>query len=166
MVLIPPAEEGNVTVVVRVRPQIPREQEGNRQSTVQVLSDNMLLFDPEQSSLLGFQIHESVPQKKGKNMKFIFDRVFGEMATQAEVFENTTKEILNGVLSGHNCSGKESIFLIWQYDSSIAKNSMLPNIKKYKEKENNFPLTVIELNFKLPLIISDCVSLILWPCCL
>ncbi|KAL7976940.1 hypothetical protein Chor_008889 [Crotalus horridus] len=104
MVLIPPSEEGNVTVVVRVRPQIPWEQEGNRQSTVQVLSDNMLVFDPEKSSLLGFQIHEAVSQKKGKNMKFIFDRVFGEMATQAEVFENTTKEILNGVLSGHNCS--------------------------------------------------------------
>ncbi|ETE73804.1 Kinesin-like protein KIF18B, partial [Ophiophagus hannah] len=103
MVLIP-AEEGNVTVVVRVRPQTPREQEGNRQSTVQVLSDSMLVFDPEESSLLGFQIHESVSQKKGKNMKFIFDRVFGEMATQAEVFENTTKEILNGVLNGHNCS--------------------------------------------------------------
>uniref|UniRef100_A0A670YSK4 Kinesin-like protein n=1 Tax=Pseudonaja textilis TaxID=8673 RepID=A0A670YSK4_PSETE len=103
MVLIP-AEEGNVTVVVRVRPQTPREQEGNRQSTVQVLSDSMLVFDPEESNLLGFQIHESVSQKKGKNMKFIFDRVFGEMATQAEVFENTTKEILNGVLSGHNCS--------------------------------------------------------------
>ncbi|KAK9396809.1 kinesin-like KIF18B [Crotalus adamanteus] len=64
----------------------------------------MLVFDPEKSSLLGFQIHESVSQKKGKNMKFIFDPVFGEMATQAEVFENTTKEILNGVLSGHNCS--------------------------------------------------------------
>uniref|UniRef100_A0A8C6XSS3 Kinesin-like protein n=1 Tax=Naja naja TaxID=35670 RepID=A0A8C6XSS3_NAJNA len=94
----------NVTVMVRVRPQTPREQEGNRQSTVQVLSDSMLVFDPEESSLLGFQIHESVSQKKGKNMKFIFDRVFGEMATQAEVFENTTKEILNGVLSGHNCS--------------------------------------------------------------
>ncbi|XP_015670124.1 kinesin-like protein KIF18B [Protobothrops mucrosquamatus] len=104
MVLISPSEEGNVTVVVRVRPQISREQEGNRQSTVQVLSDNMLVFDPEKSSLLGFQIHESVSQKKGKNMKFIFDRVFGEMATQAEVFENTTKEILNGVLSGYNCS--------------------------------------------------------------
>ncbi|KAG8139859.1 hypothetical protein E2320_002602 [Naja naja] len=103
MALIP-AEEGNVTVMVRVRPQTPREQEGNRQSTVQVLSDSMLVFDPEESSLLGFQIHESVSQKKGKNMKFIFDRVFGEMATQAEVFENTTKEILNGVLSGHNCS--------------------------------------------------------------
>lgn len=51
----------------------------------------MLVFDPEETSLLGFQIHKSVSQKKDKNMTFIFDRVFGEMATQVEVFENTTK---------------------------------------------------------------------------
>ncbi|KAM6451607.1 kinesin-like protein KIF18B [Liasis olivaceus] len=104
MVLIPPAEEGNVTVVVRVRPQTPRQQEGNRQSTVQVLSDSMLVFDPEESNLLGFQLHESVSRKKGKNMMFVFDQVFGESATQAEVFEYTTKEILDGVLNGCNCS--------------------------------------------------------------
>ncbi|XP_063156611.1 kinesin-like protein KIF18B [Candoia aspera] len=104
MVLIPPAEEGNVAVVVRVRPQIPQEQEGNCQSTVQVLSDSMLVFDPEESDLLGLQVHEPVYRKKGKNMVFVFDQVFGKRATQAEVFENTTKEVLDGMLNGHNCS--------------------------------------------------------------
>nr|XP_020653714.1 kinesin-like protein KIF18B [Pogona vitticeps]XP_020653715.1 kinesin-like protein KIF18B [Pogona vitticeps]XP_020653716.1 kinesin-like protein KIF18B [Pogona vitticeps] len=108
MVSVPPAEEGSVTVVVRVRPQTPREQEGNRQSVVQVIGDRMLVFDPDESSLpsvsVGFQAHDFASRRKGKNLVFAFDRVFGENATQAEVFHNTTKEILDGVLNGYNCS--------------------------------------------------------------
>ncbi|KAH0626949.1 hypothetical protein JD844_002267 [Phrynosoma platyrhinos] len=108
MVAVPPAEEGSVAVVVRVRPQTPREQEANRQSIVQVVGDSMLVFDPEDSNLPGipvsFQAHDPASRKKGKNLIFAFDRVFGETATQVEVFENTTKEILDGVLNGYNCS--------------------------------------------------------------
>lgn len=111
MVSVPPAEEGSVTVVVRVRPQTPREQEGHRQSVVQVIGDRMLVFDPDDSSLpaisVGCQARDFASRRKGKNLVFAFDRVFGESATQAEVFDNTTQEILEGVLSGYNCSGKE-----------------------------------------------------------
>lgn len=110
MVPGPPVEEGSVTVVVRVRPQTQREQDGNRQRVVQVVGECMLVFDPEESSLpgifAGFQAPDPAPKRKGKDLKFVFDRVFGESATQAEVFENTTKEILDGVLNGYNCSGK------------------------------------------------------------
>lgn len=112
MVPVPTAEQGNVSVVVRVRPQTSWEQESNRPSVVQVVSDCMLVFDPEEPSppgiLVGFQGHDSAPRRKGKDLKFVFDRVFDESATQAEVFENTTKEILDGVLNGYNCSGKEA----------------------------------------------------------
>nr|XP_056720688.1 kinesin-like protein KIF18B [Euleptes europaea] len=108
MVPVPSAEQGNVSVVVRVRPQTPWEQETNRPSVVQVVNDCLLVFDPEEPSppgiLAGFQGHDSAPRRKGKDLKFVFDRVLGESATQAEVFENTTKEILDGVLNGYNCS--------------------------------------------------------------
>ncbi|XP_053115957.1 kinesin-like protein KIF18B isoform X2 [Hemicordylus capensis] len=108
MVPMPPAEEGSVTVVVRVRPQTPREQEGNRQSVVQVVGKSMLVFDPEEPSLpgifAGFQAADPAPKRKGKDLKFVFDQVFGESASQTEVFENTTKGILDGVLNGYNCS--------------------------------------------------------------
>ncbi|XP_008111430.2 kinesin-like protein KIF18B [Anolis carolinensis] len=108
MVPAPPAEEGSVTVVVRVRPQTPREQEANRQSVVQVAGNTMLVFDPEESNLPGFpvnfQTQDSASKRKGKNLIFAFDRVFGESSTQAEVFENTTKGILDSVLNGYNCS--------------------------------------------------------------
>ncbi|XP_060138321.1 kinesin-like protein KIF18B [Zootoca vivipara] len=102
----PPAGEGSVAVVVRVRPQTPREREANRQSVVQVVGDCMLVFDPEEPSPPGVfaQAQDPPSKRKGKNLTFAFDRVFGESATQAEVFENTTKEILDGVLNGYNCS--------------------------------------------------------------
>ncbi|KAM4703061.1 kinesin-like protein KIF18B [Rhinophrynus dorsalis] len=100
-------EEGNVSVVVRVRPPNQREQEGNQPSVVQVVDHSILVFDPDEqdtpgifSSLRG---HDG-PKRKGKDMKFIFDRVFGESSRQQDVFEHTTKEILDGVLNGYNCS--------------------------------------------------------------
>ncbi|XP_069803135.1 kinesin-like protein KIF18B [Dendropsophus ebraccatus] len=101
------AEEGNVSVVVRVRPPNLREQEGNQYAAVQVLDDNILIFDPDEpdtsrvfSNMRG---HEGT-RRKGKDLKFIFDRVFGEQSCQQEVFEYTTKQVLDGVLNGYNCS--------------------------------------------------------------
>ncbi|XP_019410137.1 PREDICTED: kinesin-like protein KIF18B isoform X1 [Crocodylus porosus] len=107
MASVPPPEEGSVTVVVRVRPQNQREQEGNQHSTVRVVDDRILVFDPEEPCLpgvfMGFRGHDA-PKRKGKDLKFMFDRVFSEHATQEEVFQHTTKEILDGVLNGYNCS--------------------------------------------------------------
>lgn len=124
MVPAPPAEEGSVMVAVRVRPQTPREQEGNRNSTVQVIGKSLLVFDPEEPSLpgmlAGFDGADSAPRRKGKDLKFVFDRVFGESATQAEVFESTTKEILDGVLNGYNCSGKAELASFFAGDVAVA----------------------------------------------
>ncbi|XP_054850651.1 kinesin-like protein KIF18B isoform X2 [Eublepharis macularius] len=148
MVPVPPAEEGNVSVVVRVRPQTSREKEGNRQSVVQVVSDCLLVFDPEEPSLLGvlagFQGHDSAPRHKGKDLKFVFDRVFGESATQVEVFENTTKGILEGVLNGYNCSvfaygatgaGKTHTMLGSEKDPGIMYLTMAELYKKIEAKK-------------------------------
>uniref|UniRef100_A0A452GWU5 Kinesin-like protein n=1 Tax=Gopherus agassizii TaxID=38772 RepID=A0A452GWU5_9SAUR len=107
MVSVLPTEEGNVAVVVRVRPQTQQEQEGSRHAVVQVIDDSMLVFDPEepcQSGVFtGFRGHDA-PKRRGKDLKFVFDQVFGESATQEEVFQHTTKELLDGVLNGYNCS--------------------------------------------------------------
>uniref|UniRef100_A0A674JNS8 Kinesin-like protein n=1 Tax=Terrapene triunguis TaxID=2587831 RepID=A0A674JNS8_9SAUR len=96
-----------LNVVVRVRPQTQQEQEGSRHAVVQVIDDSMLVFDPEEPCLsgvfTGFRGHDA-PKRKGKDLKFVFDQVFGESATQEEVFQHTTKEILDGVLNGYNCS--------------------------------------------------------------
>ncbi|XP_053546765.1 kinesin-like protein KIF18B [Bombina bombina] len=100
-------EEGNVSVVVRVRPPNQREQEGNQHCVVQVVDHNILIFDPEESETSGvfsnLKAYDGT-KRKGKDLKFIFDNVFGENSKQQDVFEHTTKEILDGVLNGYNCS--------------------------------------------------------------
>ncbi|XP_056672957.1 kinesin-like protein KIF18B isoform X1 [Monodelphis domestica] len=102
-------EDCTVRVVVRVRPPTPKELEIHRRPVVQVVDERMLVFDPEEPDggfpglKWGGSIHDG-PKKKGKDLKFVFDHVFAETATQQEVFRHTTHSILDGVLQGYNCS--------------------------------------------------------------
>ncbi|NXW24583.1 KI18B protein, partial [Circaetus pectoralis] len=105
MALAPPPEEGTVAVMVRVRPPGPCEQEQAVHRILHIVDEHILVFDPEEhggppSSVL--PTHR--PKQQGKDMKFVFDRVFGEGATQEEVFQHTTCEMLDSVLNGYNCS--------------------------------------------------------------
>lgn len=104
------AEDCMVQVVVRVRPPTPRELESQRRPVVQVVDEQVLVFDPEEpiGGFLGLKwgsTHDG-PKKKGKDLMFVFDRVFGEAATQQDVFQHTTHSILDSFLQGYNCSGE------------------------------------------------------------
>ncbi|XP_036612826.1 kinesin-like protein KIF18B [Trichosurus vulpecula] len=108
-VMVMAEEDSTVKVVVRVRPPTPKELESHRRPVVQVVDGKVLVFDPEEpdGGFLGLKWGGSVqdgPKKKGKDLKFVFDRVFAETATQQEVFQHTTHSILDGVLQGYNCS--------------------------------------------------------------
>nr|XP_019607867.1 PREDICTED: kinesin-like protein KIF18B [Rhinolophus sinicus]XP_019607868.1 PREDICTED: kinesin-like protein KIF18B [Rhinolophus sinicus] len=101
-------EDSMVQVVVRVRPLTPRELESQRRPVVQVVDEKVLVFDPEEpdGGFLGLKCgstHEG-PKKKGKDLTFVFDRVFGEAASQQDVFQHTTHSILDSFLQGYNCS--------------------------------------------------------------
>uniref|UniRef100_A0A9L0S6Y3 Kinesin family member 18B n=1 Tax=Equus caballus TaxID=9796 RepID=A0A9L0S6Y3_HORSE len=101
-------EDSVVRVVVRVRPPTLRELESQRQPVVQVVDERVLVFDPEEpdGSFPGLKwgsTHDG-PKKKGKDLTFVFDRVFGEAATQQDVFQHTTHSILDSFLQGYNCS--------------------------------------------------------------
>ncbi|XP_006833777.1 PREDICTED: kinesin-like protein KIF18B [Chrysochloris asiatica] len=101
-------EDSMVQVVVRVRPPTSRELESQRRPVVQVVDERVLVFDPEEPDggfpgLKWGNTHDG-PKKKGKDLKFAFDRVFGEVATQQDVFQYTTHSILDGFLQGYNCS--------------------------------------------------------------
>ncbi|XP_055982545.1 kinesin-like protein KIF18B [Sorex fumeus] len=101
-------EDSTVRVVVRVRPPTPRELESQRRPAVQVVDERMLVFDPEEpdGGFLGLKwggSHEG-PKKKGRDLPFVFDRVFGEAASQQDVFQHTTHGLLDCFLQGFNCS--------------------------------------------------------------
>nr|XP_035972707.1 kinesin-like protein KIF18B isoform X1 [Halichoerus grypus] len=101
-------EDSKVRVVVRVRPPTLRELESQRRPVVQVVDERVLVFDPEEPDrgFLGLKwgsTHDG-PKKKGKDLTFVFDRVFGEAATQQDVFQHTTHSVLDSFLQGYNCS--------------------------------------------------------------
>ncbi|PLW25709.1 hypothetical protein PCANC_28292 [Puccinia coronata f. sp. avenae] len=89
-------------------------------SIVKVLDDRVLIFDPAESNpiqqaqrqILARFSSSSKPSssnlnhnsKKVKDMRFCFDRVFNETATQEDVYHGSAKDLIDGVLSGFNAT--------------------------------------------------------------
>lgn len=100
----------HVKVVIRVRPLNAKETEGNLKNVVRVVDNHLLVFDPKETEVTFFRGQKAgnrdVRRRLNKDLTFIFDHVFGEDSTQMEVFENTTKGVVDGVLNGYNCTGK------------------------------------------------------------
>ncbi|XP_073762378.1 kinesin-like protein KIF18A isoform X1 [Danio rerio] len=98
----------HVKVVVRVRPLNDKEKDGNFKKVVHVVDNHMLVFDPKEEEVTFFRGqrvgNRDVRKRANKDLKFVFDSVFGEESSQIEVFENTTKAIVDGVLNGYNCT--------------------------------------------------------------
>ncbi|KAG9352705.1 hypothetical protein JZ751_021119, partial [Albula glossodonta] len=98
----------HVKVVVRVRPENSKEQEGNYKKIVHVVDNHMLIFDPKEQDLTFFRAqrlrNRDVNKRPNKDLKFVFDCVFGEDSSQLDVFNSSTREILDGILNGYNCT--------------------------------------------------------------
>jgi kinesin family protein 18/19 len=100
----------NMKVVVRIRPENDMEIRSNCETVVKALDNHVLVFDPKEDNLPQFDNADVVRKRrpflsrKRKDLRFAFDRVFDETTTQREVFENTTKTIIEGLLDGINCS--------------------------------------------------------------
>lgn len=100
----------HVKVVVRVRPPSDNEKRENCRNVIQVVDSHMLIFDPREEDLSCFGSqraqtrNRNINQRANKDMKFVFDHVFAENSTQVELFESTTKEVLDGLMNGCNCT--------------------------------------------------------------
>eukprot|EP00079_Xenopus_tropicalis_P034759 XP_017948530.1 PREDICTED: kinesin-like protein KIF18A isoform X1 [Xenopus tropicalis] len=98
----------HVRVVVRVRPENEKEKQGNFSRVVQVVDNHILVFDPKVEEVGFFHgrsaANRDITKRKNKDLKFVFDCVFDDSSTQLEVFEQTTKIVLEGVLNGYNCT--------------------------------------------------------------
>ena len=104
-------KSSNVKVVVRVRPLNTTESSGNHRNVVRPMDERVVVFDPHDD----FDTNSFIPNKRlrrrsnildrrVKDLRFIFDRVFDENATNQDIFEHTTKTIIDGVLNGYNCT--------------------------------------------------------------
>ncbi|CCF59016.1 hypothetical protein KAFR_0F04210 [Kazachstania africana CBS 2517] len=78
---------------------------------VDCLDDKMLIFDPQDRNPLNM-INENILNsiankhvkfnKKRSETKFIFDKLFDDDSTQEQIFEDTTRPLLDSVLDGFN----------------------------------------------------------------
>ncbi|XP_064513051.1 kinesin-like protein KIF18A [Pseudopipra pipra] len=107
-----PAKEedvcNHVKVVVRVRPQTQKEKQDNFSRVVHVIDQHVLVFDPKEEEVSFFNgkrlTHRDINKRQRKDLKFMFDAIFDEMSSQLEVFEHTTKTLIDGFLNGYNCT--------------------------------------------------------------
>ncbi|XP_013919500.1 PREDICTED: kinesin-like protein KIF18A, partial [Thamnophis sirtalis] len=98
----------HIKVVIRVRPENPKERDGNFQKVVQVVDKHLLVFDPKVEEVSFFHgkklPNRDITKRQNKDLKFVFDAIFDEHSTQLEIFEDTTKTFLDGFLNGYNCT--------------------------------------------------------------
>ncbi|XP_042342625.1 kinesin-like protein KIF18A isoform X1 [Plectropomus leopardus] len=136
----------HVKVVVRVRPTNESEKRENCRNVVQVVDSHMLIFDPkeEDTSCFGAQRvrNRNINRRANKDLKFVFDHVFGEDSTQDDIFESTTKGVLDGVMNGFNCTvfaygatgaGKTHTMLGTQNDPGVMYRTMTELFKRMDE---------------------------------
>ncbi|GAB1211448.1 hypothetical protein ATERTT37_000563 [Aspergillus terreus] len=126
------SDSSSITVAVRVRPFTIREaaqlakcedgplflgdgslagaptpklnQKGIR-SIVKVIDNRCLVFDPPEDNPVQKFSKSVVPNgKRVKDQTFAFDRIFDQNASQGEVYESTTRTLLDSVLDGYNAT--------------------------------------------------------------
>ncbi|KAL5527629.1 hypothetical protein ACEPAG_6430 [Sanghuangporus baumii] len=128
------ADAGSITVAVRVRPpnawELARLPEpifdtGMRtdgalstpgrstlsssclREVVKIVDDRILLFDPEEKDKAkAFAERGFLPPgtRRYKDKRFMFDRVFDFESRQTDVYEATSKPLLDGLLDGYNAT--------------------------------------------------------------
>ncbi|KAI9830281.1 MAG: kinesin-like protein Klp5 [Phylliscum demangeonii] len=85
---------------------IPRLTQKGLRPVIKVIDDKCLVFDPPEDNPMQRFSRSVVPNsgKRVKDQTFAFDRVFDENTTQADVYEATTRGLLDNVLDGYNAT--------------------------------------------------------------
>ena len=94
----------NMKVIVRVRPASEAERYSCYKIVVNVVDDHIIIFDPKKQASSGRQRMKSIMERKPKDLRLAFDKVCDQYATQVDVFEASTKPLVDGVMNGINCS--------------------------------------------------------------
>ncbi|RLV89128.1 Kinesin-like protein KIP3 [Spathaspora sp. JA1] len=72
---------------------------------VDVVDDNMLIFDPPETNPLVKMQRNAFPNKfngRIREHKFVFDKLFDTDASQDDVYHGTTRPLLDSILDGYN----------------------------------------------------------------
>ena len=95
----------NIRVAVRVRPENERELSGAYRNVIEIVDDRMLIFDPEENGddffFQGKKVgRRDLNKKAARDHKFAFDAVFGPNSSNEDVYENTTKDLIDVIFNG------------------------------------------------------------------
>ncbi|KAK3874985.1 hypothetical protein Pcinc_020120 [Petrolisthes cinctipes] len=101
--------KANLKVVVRVRPFNQREEDNNARCILDVVDEHMLVFDPRRNENQFFfkgalQRNRDLHKRQPREQKFIFERVFSTQSTNEDIYDASTHDLLDTLLSGYNCS--------------------------------------------------------------
>ena len=135
----------SIRVAVRVRPENSREKAGAYNNVINVVDDKMLIFDPKQEGENDFyfqgkkQGRRDLNKKENKDQKFAYDSVYAPGSTNDQVFEGTTKDLVEVIFNGYNCS-------VFAYGATGAgKTFTMLGSKVEKKREIKMYITLIHL---------------------
>lgn len=102
-------KNSKIRVVIRVRPFNHHELEANQRNIIRVLDNQNLVFDPEDDAEEFFfhgvkQAHRDLTKRTRKKLPMEYDDVFDTDATNLGVYETCTKDLLDSLMAGFNCS--------------------------------------------------------------
>ncbi|GAB7350169.1 hypothetical protein MBLNU459_g0834t1 [Dothideomycetes sp. NU459] len=82
----------------------PRYGQKGIRSVIKVVDDKCLIFDPPEDAPVQRFSRPGMGGKRVKDQTFGFDKVFDDNTTQGDVYEATTKGLLDSVLDGYNAT--------------------------------------------------------------
>ncbi|KAF2263070.1 kinesin family protein-like protein [Lojkania enalia] len=83
----------------------PKLHQKGIRPVIKIMDEKCLVFDPPEDNPVQRFSRSVVPQgKRVKDQTFAFDRVFDENTSQGDVYEATTKPLLDSVLEGYNAT--------------------------------------------------------------
>ncbi|KAJ2722987.1 tubulin-dependent ATPase kip3 [Coemansia sp. Benny D115] len=71
---------------------------------VHTIDDHVLVFDPPDEDDGDRRATVGASNKRHKDIRFVFDRVYGDDSTQRDVYEGTTRGLLDSVMNGYNAT--------------------------------------------------------------
>ena len=89
-------QKSNIFVSVRIRPLSAKESEFSKTECLTIQNQNTL-------SIENLDVKQ-IKAKTVKEQQYTYDLVFNKNSSQAEVYENTTKILLNSILNGFNAT--------------------------------------------------------------
>ncbi|KAF1350179.1 P-loop containing nucleoside triphosphate hydrolase protein [Delphinella strobiligena] len=85
---------------------VPAPRVGGKgiRSVIKVVDERCLIFDPPEDAPVSRYSRAGMGGKRSKDQTYGFDKVFDENVTQGDVYENTTRTLLDSVLDGYNAT--------------------------------------------------------------